>query len=650
VAQVLDGISGTVFTVGDNQYNGAQYSDFMSCYDPTWGRHKSRTRPSAGNHEYDSPAIDGYFRYFGAAAGDPTKGYYAYDIEDWQIITLNSQCHEIGGCERDSAQGIWLRKELAQNPRACTAVVLHHPRYSSGLHGNDLSTQDFWEIIYDAGVELVLTGHDHSYQRFAKQDPFDNIDPNGVRAFVVGMGGSTLRSMEYFRPNIEVENSTTYGALKLDLHPGSYDWEFMPVAGGSFSDTGSDICLMPNQPPVVIAGPDQSFDWPASAQLNGEVLDDGFPLAPGTVISYWSQLSGPRLASFADEAALSTSVEFPESGRYVLRLTAEDGERTAVDDVVITVTDPNSPIQLTEFSIGTGDDDAEEDQVNGAMNLFSSDLEMVYKSTYDAEQKHLVGLRFTGVTIPQGAFILHAWLQFTTDETGREPTNLVVTAEASDNAAPFTLAPHNLSARSTTNAAVRWRPPPWNVVGRAGTDERSTDLYAVIQEITDGPNWVSGNALALLISGHGHRVAEAYDGDISGAPKLIIEYQPPAAPALAVNIDVLPGNPDNIVFPNRTGRLPVAVMSSADFDASEIDTASLRFGYGAAQHAGPVEQLDLDGQFGDDLQARFPVPDAAIECNDTEVTLTGVTTAGTPFAGTDSIDASQCEGGCHQYP
>lgn len=650
VAQVLDDIPGTVFTVGDNQYNGAQYDDFMNCYDPTWGRHIARTRPAAGNHEYDSPAINGYFRYFGAAAGEPDKGYYAYDIEDWQIITLNSQCHEVGGCDRDSPQGIWLRKELAQNPRACTAVVLHHPRYSTGLHGDDLSTQDMWEILYDAGVELVLAGHDHSYQRYARQDPFDNIDPNGVREFVIGMGGSTLRSAKYDRPNIEVQNSSTYGALKLDLHPGSYDWEFMPVAGGSFSDSGSDTCLMPNQPPVVIAGPDQNFDWPASAQLNGEVLDDGFPLDPGSVISYWSQVSGPRLASFADEMALSTSVDFPESGRYVLRLTAEDGERTTVDDVVITVTDPASPKQLAEFAIDRGDDDAEQDLPGGTMNLSSTDIEMVYKSVYEAEPRHLVGLRFTDVTVPQGSLILHAWLQFKTDETGREPTNLVIKAEASDNAAPFTSAPYNLSARSTRNAAVRWRPPNWDNTGSAGVDERSTDIYAVIQEITDDPNWASGNALALLISGHGYRVAEAYNGDSSGAPKLIIEYAGPTDPPMSVSIDVLPGDPSNIVFPNKGGSLPVAVMSSAGFSASEIDTTSLRFAYGAAPPNGPVEQLDLDGQFGNDLQTRFPMLDAAIQCNDTAVTLTGVTTTGAPFAGTDSIDASQCEGGCHQYP
>ena len=285
-AQLLDNIAGTVFTLGDNAYgdgSAQQYNDF---YDPTWGRHKDRTMPIPGNHDYDTLDATGYFDYFGAAAGDPDKGYYSYDLGDWHIIALNTECSQIGGCAPDSPQALWLQADLAANPSDCTLAYMHKPRYSSGYHGSSSSVDDLWQILYDAGADVVLSGHDHDYERFAPQDAAGNADPlNGTRQFVVGTGGTSLRPFETIQPNSEVRNSDTHGVLKLTLNATSYDWEFVPIAGQTFTDAGSASCSLTaaNQAPTVSAGPDQTIALPESAVLDGTVSDDGKPDPPGAL-------------------------------------------------------------------------------------------------------------------------------------------------------------------------------------------------------------------------------------------------------------------------------------------------------------------------------------------------------------------------------
>ena len=243
-AALLDRIDGTVFTLGDNVYPNGTAKQFLQCYDPSWGRHKARTRPVPGNHDYRTQAAAGYFGYFGGAAGDPRTGYYAYDLAGWRIYALNSNCDQIGGCGPGSAQELWLKKELAANPRPCTVAMWHHPRFSSSRHGDDTDMRHLWKVLYDAGAELVLAGHDHTYERFAPQNPEGNLDlRRGIRDFVVGTGG---RSHYGFGRRVdresEVRNDTDYGVLKLTLHADSYDWEFIPVAGGTFRDNGSGKC------------------------------------------------------------------------------------------------------------------------------------------------------------------------------------------------------------------------------------------------------------------------------------------------------------------------------------------------------------------------------------------------------------------------
>jgi hypothetical protein len=238
-AYLLDAIPGTVFTVGDNAYESATATEFTNCYDPTWGRHKRRTRPSPGNHEYHRPGAPGYFSYFGAAAGDSSAGYYAYDLGAWHIIVLNSEIAHGAG----SAQEKWLRSDLAAHPTICTLVYWHKPRFSSGWHGNDATLHAFWQALYEFGADVVINGHDHDYERFAPQNPEGVADPIfGLREFVVGTGGKSLRAFSTIRANSEVRDFSTYGVLKLTLHPTSYDWEFIPEAGKSFTDSGSTVC------------------------------------------------------------------------------------------------------------------------------------------------------------------------------------------------------------------------------------------------------------------------------------------------------------------------------------------------------------------------------------------------------------------------
>jgi len=243
-AKLLDGISGTVFTLGDNAYETGTSLEFAACYDPTWGRHKARTRPAPGNHEYLTDGARDYFDYFGAAAGDPAKGYYSYDLGAWHIIVLNSNCSEVGGCGVGSLQERWLRADLAAHPTTCTLAYWHHPRFSSGRNGSDATYQAFWQALYDYNADVVLSGHDHDYERFMPQNPRGVPDPvRGLREFVVGTGG---RSHFTFRgaavPNSEARNDNTFGVLKLTLHPAGYDWAFVPEAGKTFTDSGTGSC------------------------------------------------------------------------------------------------------------------------------------------------------------------------------------------------------------------------------------------------------------------------------------------------------------------------------------------------------------------------------------------------------------------------
>jgi acid phosphatase type 7 len=239
----------TVAALGDNAYLHGSAEDYLKCYTPSWGAYKALTRPTAGNHEYETPNASGYFTYFreellpfGAAACDPTKGYYSYDLGSWHVVVLNSNCRPVGGCGGTSPQVEWLKADLAAHPSTCTLAYWHHPRFSSRQTSTPLAA--FWNALYKARAEVVLNGHMHNYERFVEQTPGGVAKAGrGIREFVVGTGGTQLVGFPpTTRTTSEVRDANTFGVLKLTLHANSYDWQFVPVAGQSFTDSGTTNC------------------------------------------------------------------------------------------------------------------------------------------------------------------------------------------------------------------------------------------------------------------------------------------------------------------------------------------------------------------------------------------------------------------------
>lgn len=241
-AALLDEIEGTVFTIGDNSQNEGTHQQFRDCYDPSWGRHKWRTRPAIGNHDRLTPDGAGYFDYFGEAAGPWGRGYYSYDLGEWHIVVLDSNC-EIVSCEAGSEQERWLRRDLAENATRCTLAIWHHPLFNSGEVGNHPQVRHLWIELAEAGADVVLTGHDHHYERFARQDVDGRPDPTGMRQFIVGTGGAFFHRPAARQPNSEVYRVGTLGVLKMELRPTSYTWEFIAVPGDPFTDRGREDCV-----------------------------------------------------------------------------------------------------------------------------------------------------------------------------------------------------------------------------------------------------------------------------------------------------------------------------------------------------------------------------------------------------------------------
>ena len=242
-AALLDGLDGTILVAGDLAYPDGTAADFARCYDPSWGRHKDRTWPVPGNHEYETEGAAAYFDYWADGVGDPAEGWYAFDLGAWRIISLNSNCEEIGGCGAESPQGAWLREELESHERGCTLAYWHHPRWSSGVeHGSSAATDAFWRLLHRAGADLVLTAHDHEYERFVPMDETGAADPDGMVEFVVGTGGRSLYEFAEILPTSAVHDSSTFGVLQLTLSPDSYDWEFIAASGSPFADSGTGAC------------------------------------------------------------------------------------------------------------------------------------------------------------------------------------------------------------------------------------------------------------------------------------------------------------------------------------------------------------------------------------------------------------------------
>ena len=239
----MQAIPGTVFTAGDHAYENVTADEFAECFEPTWGAFKDRIRPAAGNHDWNTRDAAGYLDYFGDAATNAAGDtWYSYELGAWHVIVLDSDCARVGGCGADSAQGAWLAADLAASNARCAVAIWHHPHWSSGEHGGVATSAPLWEAVAAAGVDVVLNGHDHDYERFAPQDAVGAADPDGTREFVVGTGGAALRAFRAtFAANSLVRSSIAHGVLELTLQPTGYLWTFHST-DGSFSDQGSAAC------------------------------------------------------------------------------------------------------------------------------------------------------------------------------------------------------------------------------------------------------------------------------------------------------------------------------------------------------------------------------------------------------------------------
>jgi hypothetical protein len=242
VSAVLQADPGaTAFTVGDTVYPDGSPEYYTNCYGPTWGAFVSRTYPVIGNKEYvNSPRAAGYFAYFGDRAGRAGRGWYAYDAGTWRVYALNSDCRQISACAK---QYNWLKGDLAAHPRQCVMAMWHRPHFNTGSHKTSPAMDAAFRLLYGKGAEIVVSGHDHNYQRFKPAKPNGVADAvRGIRQFIVGTGGAGLHPFSTTSALLEVRNYTSYGVLKLTLRPGSYAWEFIPVTTGAFTDSGQESC------------------------------------------------------------------------------------------------------------------------------------------------------------------------------------------------------------------------------------------------------------------------------------------------------------------------------------------------------------------------------------------------------------------------
>jgi alkaline phosphatase len=245
-AALLDRVPGPILTLGDNAYPNGTPEDYRRCFVPVWGRHLGRIRPALGNHDVRTRGAPGYEETFrsalheaGGAAADPNAGWYAFDVGEWRVIVLNSNR------PRDSRQLAWLRHELANQRGRCTLAAMHHPLVSSGEHGSNADMRPIWQALYDAGAEMVITGHDHDYERFAPVDPSGRPDPRrGIREIVAGTGGAFERDFRRtFAPGSEAHFDHRFGILRLTLGHGTYRWEFLSADdAGRVLDSGTGTC------------------------------------------------------------------------------------------------------------------------------------------------------------------------------------------------------------------------------------------------------------------------------------------------------------------------------------------------------------------------------------------------------------------------
>ena len=349
---VVNGDFAAVLPLGDNQYECGSLWAYQNSYDLSWGRFKSITRPSPGNHDYlthggtdcttANQGAAGYYNYFGALAGTvaPGKGYYSYDVGTWHLISLNSNCSDAGGCGSTSAQGKWLAADLAAHASQCIAAYWHIPLFSSGGRAS-ANSQSFWNALYAAHADVILNGHDHIYERFAPQTPGGQLNNiAGIRQFTVGTGGNNHTSIANVAANSLVRDTTTFGLLELTLHPGSYDWQFVPAAGGGFTDAGSGTC---HNASTDHTPPTDPSNLNATAAGTSEIDLTWTGSTDDTVVA------GYRIYRDGNEVGTSTTTSYADKGlvpataySYQVRAYDSSGNQSGFSNTSGASTDPDS--------------------------------------------------------------------------------------------------------------------------------------------------------------------------------------------------------------------------------------------------------------------------------------------------------------------
>src|SRR5690349_15368548 len=339
-AALLDSIPGTVFADGDAAYDKGTATQYTTCYGPSWGRHKARTQPAVGEMDYKTANAAGYFGYFGAAAGDPKQGYYSYDLGSWHIVVLNTGSSSLVPFSATSAQVQWLKADLAAHPARCTLAYWHNPLFDSKDAPNN-AVKPLWDALYAAGADVVVNAHYAFYERFAPQTPAGVADPvGGIREFIAGTGGAAVQAFGTVRANSQVRNSGTFGVLKLTLNDASYSWQFIPVAGKTFSDSGSTSCHGPA--PTVNAGPDMRSNPGDTITLAATFTDPDAADAPWTYAVGWGDGSSSTGTAPSPGTPIAATHAYAANGTFKVAVAVTNsGGRTGADTLVVTVVAPS---------------------------------------------------------------------------------------------------------------------------------------------------------------------------------------------------------------------------------------------------------------------------------------------------------------------